>query len=110
MQTKVTKITQYNPSTLQVEVDFLDGETVVLSKTYPLDVSQDISTLYPQFKEDLNNLEVGKQAIASLGDVSKEIDLTDVKSVSEIKAEQVAELEKVEEPAPVEQSPTEPLA
>lgn len=114
MQTKVTGITQDSPQTLQVAVDFIDGENVVLSKTYLLQVDQDISTLYPQFKEDLNSLEAGKQAIANLGDVAKEIDLSDVKSTSEIQAEveaQAAVVATKEAGVKLEPtSPTEPLA
>lgn len=112
MQTKITNVAQYNPSTLNVNVDFLDGETVVLSKTYPLQVDQDISTLYPQFKEDLNSCEAAKVKLAELqAGIDAPIDLSGVKSTSEIQAEVESQV-KAEQEQVVESpaSPTEPLA
>jgi Skp family chaperone for outer membrane proteins len=119
METKIVKVEQYNPSTLYVHVDFLDGETIILSKTYPLPVDENIETLYPQFKEDLNNCEAGKQKADALqAHIDTPVDLTNVQSTSEIQAQAEAtrnaqeEAQKVSEPEPEltqEANPTEPL-
>lgn len=94
MEAKIKSITKYNPQTLTVAVDFLDGETIAYSKTYPLSVIEGIESLYPDFKEDINKLETRNTKFEELqSSVNVPIDLSAIKSRSEIQAEEAAKVE-----------------
>lgn len=89
MQVKISSITPFTPEQLSIEVNFVDDYTVVLSKTYLLRIEQEIESLYPQFKEDINNLEAAKNKIQTqLPAIGETINLINVKSYSELKAEE----------------------
>lgn len=101
MQTKINRIRNISPQTLQADVQFIDGDTIVLEHSYKLSVNEPIESIYPQMKEDLNNLEKGKQLVADFGaQIDQEVDLTQVKSSSEIQAESDKETETVKEITP----------
>lgn len=89
METKIVLITHINPQQLQVLVNFIDGNDVVLERSYVLPNNQSIEILYPQIKEDLNGLERSKKMISDLGaTLNQPVDLTSVVSSSELQAKQ----------------------
>lgn len=101
MDVKITSIQRATPDTFQAFVSFFDQdepETAVLSKVYTLPVTNDLSTLYSQIKEDRNNLEQVSQKVAGFqGVVGQSVDLTNVKSTSELVAEAAAAVAEEEE-------------
>lgn len=81
-----------------VTVGFFDGKEQMLEKRYFLDPGQTIEDIKPQIKEDLNRIEKTVSDAKELEKVKgQSIDLTDVKSTSELKAEQEVETPKPDE-------------
>ncbi len=85
MQASIRGITNYSNGTIGINVDFVnENHEIVQSTTYTLQNGDEVSTIYPQIKEDLNKLVSTAQILNDMPKVIGIVDLSEVQSTSEI--------------------------